>query len=307
MSNTAIGVENLKKCYEDVIALGGVTFQVNKGEVFGIVGPNGAGKTTTIDCIAGMRTADSGSISILGMNPAKQMKLLRKRIGLQQQESELPDRIKVIEAVNLFRTLFRSEISADSLLESVGLSDKADRFFSALSGGEKKRLFVALAMVNDPEILLLDELTSGLDPRGRLKLWKLIEDFRSHDRTVIISTHHMDEARKLCDRIAVFNAGNIVAIDSPEALIRTYCPGIRLKLGCGADFDISKAKSFTGVLTAMMKGETCIMKLDGAESVVPVIQSFMKEGISPGDLHTETPTLEDVFMILTGKEFQNAE
>ena len=305
MDNAVVQVRGLMKSYGNTMALNDLNLEVEKGEIFGIVGPNGAGKTTTIDCMAGMRSLDSGSIRILGLDPVKNGTELKKRTGLQQQESELPDRLKVEEAVNLFKTLFGTSPSTESLLDRVGLLSKRQSCFAALSGGQKRRLFVALALVNDPELIMLDELTSGLDPRGRRKLWQLVEEFNSDERTVILSTHYMDEAEKLCDRVAIFNSGAVVAVDTPAALIRKFCPGIRLRLGCGRAFDPASALSAGGVLKAAMDGEECVMELESGDAVIPVIQEFSRRGISLGNLKTETPTLEDVFMVVTGKEYQD--
>ena len=301
--DSVVSARDLRKSYGDTVALDGLDLEVRLGEVFGIVGPNGAGKTTTIDCIAGMRARDAGGLSVLGMDPAHDARSLRCRIGLQQQESELPERIRVRESLELFGALFGSDPPVGELLESVGLSEKADSYFSALSGGQKRRLFVALALVNDPELILLDELTSGLDPRGRRQLWTLVEKARGAGRTVLISTHYMDEAEKLCDRVAIIHQGSVVAVDTPQALIERHCPGIRMRLGCGEDFEPDRALRLEGVLGANMQGEECIMDLTGANAVIPVIRALSEAGANLGDLHTEKPTLEDVFMVTTGREY----
>lgn len=303
MNDHAIMVTNLKKAYGSTVALKGVDLQVRNGEVFGIVGPNGAGKTTTIDCMAGMRKPDSGAISVLGLDPAGEGNRLRRRIGLQQQESELPERIKVSEAITLFSHLYDSSRNHGNLLKRVGLEEKRESYFSALSGGQKKRLFVALALVNDPELIMLDELTSGLDPAGRRQLWNLVEEFRSARRTVILSTHYMDEAEKLCDRVAIMDGGRVVAVDTPENLVKEYCPGMILTLECGTGFDTGKAMAVNGVRKAEMNGEECVMELAGPEVVVPVIKELADAGVGLGNLHTKTPTLEDVFLVATGKEY----
>ncbi|MFO7949220.1 MAG: ABC transporter ATP-binding protein [Candidatus Fermentibacteraceae bacterium] len=300
---SVVSARGLRKTYGETVALNGLDLEVRRGEVFGIVGPNGAGKTTTIDCIAGMRTRDGGGLSVLGMDPGRNARRLRCRIGLQQQESELPERIRVRESLELFGALFGSAPPVGDLLESVGLSRKADSYFSALSGGQKRRLFVALALVNDPELILLDELTSGLDPRGRRQLWTLVEKARGAGRTVLISTHYMDEAEKLCDRVAIIHRGSVVAVDTPQALIERHCPGIRMRLGCGDGFDPGSALGLEGVLGADMQGGECVMDLTGADAVVPVIRALSEAGANLGDLHTERPTLEDVFMVTTGREY----
>lgn len=305
MNDTAVRVKSLKKSYGETIALQGIDLEVKQGEVFGLVGPNGAGKTTTIDCIAGMKQPDSGEIEVLGLDPEKNASQLRRRTGLQQQESELPERIRVSEAIELFGGLFGKNPSSIELLSRVGLSEKQNSYFSELSGGQKKRLFVALALVNDPELIMLDELTSGLDPSGRRKLWSLVEEFKSDRRTVILSTHYMDEAEKLCDRIAIIDRGRVAAVDTPKELIRKFCPGMKLRLGCGTGFDTEQALSVEGVEKAEMHGEECFMNLSGPSVVVPVIKALSDRGVNLGNLHTETPTLEDVFMVVTGREFSH--
>ncbi|MBN2586463.1 MAG: ABC transporter ATP-binding protein [Candidatus Fermentibacteraceae bacterium] len=307
MSETVILAGNLRKRYGDIVALDGLDLDVRRGEVFGIVGPNGAGKTTTIDCIAGMRRRDSGELRTLGLDPSRDSRELHRRVGLQQQESELPERMRVGESIQLFSSLFGIDPPRMELLDRVGLGDKVNSFFAGLSGGQKRRLFVALSMVQDPELIMLDELTSGLDPRGRRDLWNLVEEVHGSGRTVLLSTHYMDEAQRLCDRVAIIHRGKVVAVDTPEALIREHCPGMRLRLGCGRDFDPVDALRLEGVLGAEMLDETCIMDLVDAGTVVPVIKALSDAGVSLGDLHTERPTLEDVFMVITGREYGDAD
>lgn len=306
MSGAVIIAEGLRKSYGSTVALDGLDLQVRKGEVFGLVGPNGAGKTTTIDCISGMRRADSGNLSTLGLDPVADSRALHMRVGLQQQESELPERLRAGEAIVLFSRLFGVQSPRMELIDRVGLASKVGSCFSDLSGGQKRRLFVALAMVHGPELVMLDELTSGLDPRGRRELWALVEEVRGSGRTVVLSTHYMDEAQKLCDRIAILHRGRVVALDTPEELIRRHCPGMRLRLGCGPDFNLAEALQLDGVLRAEMQEATCVMDLSNAGVVVPVIRALSEAGASLGDLHTEKPTLEDVFMVITGKEYDEA-
>jgi ABC-2 type transport system ATP-binding protein len=303
MSETAVIVRDLRKTYATTVALDGMEFSVRCGEVFGLIGPNGAGKTTTIDCIAGMRRADSGELKVLGMDPWAESTALHSRIGLQQQESELPERMKVRESLQLFGHFFGIETPVFDLLEKVGLEAKSESCFSDLSGGQKRRLFVALALVHDPELVMLDELTSGLDPRGRRNLWSLVEEIRGSGRTVILSSHYMDEAEKLCDRVAIIDRGKVAALDTPEALVRRYCPGLRLRLGCSPDFNSADALDLDGVLSVTVSENECMMDLEDAGYVVPIIKSLSDAGESLGDLHTEKPSLEDVFMVLTGREY----
>jgi len=242
---------------------------------------------------------------VLGLDPSRDGGRLRNRMGLQQQESELPERIRVGEAMELFGKLYGTSPDCGGLLARVGLSDKARSCFSELSGGQKKRLFVALALVNDPELIMLDELTSGLDPAGRRQLWSLVEEFRNDGRTVLLSTHYMDEAEKLCDRVAIVDGGRVAAVDAPEALVKRYCPGMLLTLGCGSGFCVEKALAVEGVIKAEMNGDECLMELTGPDVVVPVIRVLSDAGVSLGNLHTKTPSLEDVFLVATGKEYSH--
>ncbi len=307
MRETAIHAENLRKSYGQVKALDGLDLDVYRGEIFGIVGPNGAGKTTAIDCFSGMRKVDSGTLRTLGMDPSGNASSLRGMIGLQQQESQLPARMKVRESIRLFSALFGVQEPGMELLDRVGLAEKAEDCFSNLSGGQKRRLFVALSMVHDPELILLDELTSGLDPRGRRELWSLVRQVKDEGMTVVLSTHYMDEAQKLCDRIAIVDRGRVAALDTPEALINRYCPGMLLKLGCSPGFDVSVARRVDGVLSAELTDCECTMELRDAGCVVPLIKALSEAGENLGDLHTQLPTLEDVFMALTGREYGEEE
>src|SRR5207253_6268395 len=202
-----------------------VSFEVNDGEIFGLIGPNGAGKTTTMECIEGLRTPDRGSISVLGLDPFRQVYALQERIGVQLQQAHLQKRIKVWEAVDLWASLYRRRaVDGDRLLEQLGLGDKRDAWFMTLSGGQKQRLFIALALINDPDVVFLDELTTGLDPQARRAIWELIRGIRERGKTVFLTTHLMEEAERLCDRVAIIEHGRIIDIDTPEGLIKRHCP-----------------------------------------------------------------------------------
>ena len=219
MTNNVIEVRNLRKTYKNTVAVDGVSFDVKRGEIFCIVGPNGAGKTTTVECMEGHRTPDSGTVSVLGCNPANDNGPLRQRIGVQLQESALPDRIKVWEALDMFASFYDNPVDWKDMLRALDLTDKRKTYFTKLSGGQKQRLFVALALINDPELVFLDELTTGLDPHARKSIWKMIENIRERGRTVVLTTHFMDEAERLADRVAIMQAGQIVALDTPMALV----------------------------------------------------------------------------------------
>ncbi len=222
MADDVIQVRNLRKVYGDTIAVDDVSFEVKEGEIFCIIGPNGAGKTTTVECLEGQRLPDGGTITVLGSNPAKDDGSFRQRIGVQLQESALPDRIKVWEALEMFASFYDNPVDWRELIQALDLADKQKTYYTKLSGGQKQRLFVALALINDPELVFLDELTTGLDPHARKSIWTMIEGIRDRGRTVVLTTHFMDEAERLANRVAIMQAGKIVALDEPTALVKEH-------------------------------------------------------------------------------------
>src|ERR1700704_6676686 len=228
-SQTAMGsviqVSKVRKTYGATVAVDEVSFEVQDGEIFGLIGPNGAGKTTTMECIEGLRKPDSGTISVLGLDPFRQVYKLQERIGVQLQQAQLQKRIKVWEAVDLWASLYRKNaVDGERLLEQLGLTDKRNAWFMNLSGGQKQRLFIALALINDPEVVFLDELTTGLDPQARRAIWDLVRGIRERGKTVFLTTHLMEEAERLCDRVAIIDHGRIIDIGSPADLVRRHCP-----------------------------------------------------------------------------------
>src|SRR6202521_3485780 len=215
-----IQVSRVRKTYGSTVAVDEVTFEVNEGEIFGLIGPNGAGKTTTMECIEGLRKPDHGSIAVLALDPFRDVYKLQNRIGVQLQQAQLQKRIKVWEAVHLWASLYRKEVAdSDRLLEQLGLGEKRNAWFMTLSGGQKQRLFIALALVNDPELVFLDELTTGLDPQARRAIWELVRGIRDRGKTVFLTTHLMEEAERLCDRVAIIEHGRIVEADTPQSLV----------------------------------------------------------------------------------------
>jgi len=302
---TVVLVEDLKKSYGEVHAVSGVSLQVFRGEIFGIVGPNGAGKTTTMDCIVAMREMDSGSIRVLGLDPLSQRKALLEKVGIQQQESELPGRIKVREALELFSCFYKSSADITGLLAKLGLTEKSDSHFSALSGGQKKRLFVALALVGDPEIVFLDELTSGLDPQARRSMWELVKNLRDDGKTVFLSTHYMDEAEKLCDRVAIIDNGRIVALDTPASLIRSHSYALSVVMAVPDNFDEMELLSIPGVAEVIRENDKATARLTESSAVVEIVKLLIQKDIALSDFHTEKSTLEDVFLKLTGREIRD--
>src|SRR5450432_1453439 len=220
-----IQVSGVRKTYGQTVAVDEVSFEVYDGEIFGLIGPNGAGKTTTMECIEGLRKPDRGTISVLGLDPVRDVYTLQERIGVQLQQAQLQKRIKVWEAVHLWASLYRRKTAdGDRLLEQLGLADKRNVWFMTLSGGQKQRLFIALALINDPDVVFLDELTTGLDPQSRRTIWELVRGIRERGKTVFMTTHLMEEAERLCDRVAVIEHGMIIDIGSPGELVRRHCP-----------------------------------------------------------------------------------
>ena len=220
-----ISVAGVRKTYGRTVAVDDVSFEVQDGEIFGLIGPNGAGKTTTMECVEGIRRPDRGTISVLGLDPFRDVYQLQERIGVQLQQAQLQKRIKVWEAVHLWASLYKKPVSdGERLLEQLGLSEKRDAWFMTLSGGQQQRLFIALALINDPEVVFLDELTTGLDPQARRAIWELVRGIRARGKTVFLTTHLMEEAERLCDRVAIIEHGRIIDIDTPQRLVDRHCP-----------------------------------------------------------------------------------
>ncbi|MGD0272180.1 MAG: ABC transporter ATP-binding protein [Gaiellaceae bacterium] len=293
----AIHVNELRKRYGETVAVDGLSFSVESGEIFGLIGPNGSGKTTTVECVQGLRERDGGEVSVLGLDPASQRPALGPRIGCQLQEAALPDRIKVWEALDLFASLAQRPADWQELLEQWGLSKKRDASFANLSGGQRQRLFVALAFVNQPEIVFLDEMTTGLDPSARREAWRLIEEIRKRGTTVVLVTHFMDEAERLCDRVGVVLAGRLVALDTPARLAQAHGGQTRVLFGC-ADNDLGWLERVEGVSAIYRRGTK--VEVNGSGPVlVHVAAGLAARGIVPPDLRVEQPSLEDAFLALT--------
>ena len=299
--STIIDVKDLHKSYKSSTAVDGVSFQVERGEIFGFLGPNGAGKTTTVESLEGLRTADSGVVRVLELDPATQPEVLRRKIGSQLQESALPDRIKVWEALDLFGAFSANSRNTRELLEEWGLLEKRNASFGSLSGGQKQRLFIALALVNNPEIVFLDEMTTGLDPAARRTAWDLIKTIRGRGTTVILVTHFMDEAEQLCDRIAIFNRGKIAALNSPQGLINKYAPKVTISFTMEGDTAFLEKLVF--VQKVSHRGKT--VEVEGAGSILaPLVLALHNSNVALDDIRVKQPTLEDVFLAITGSHIQ---
>ncbi|MBP6068928.1 MAG: ABC transporter ATP-binding protein [Anaerolineaceae bacterium] len=299
-----IWVEGLHKTYGAVKAVDGVDLIVEEGEIFGMVGPNGAGKTTTIECIEGLRTPDSGKITVLGMDPQKQSSDLYELIGMQLQGSSLYPHIKVGEALELFSSFYSHPAPKDELLERLGLSEKENVYFSKLSGGQKQRLFICLALINKPQLVFFDELTTGLDPQARRATWDLVRGVREQGHTVFLTTHFMDEAENLCDRVAVMDHGKIVALGKPSDLIEQYAHETRIRLPQSLKEETDWLSAIRGVISVEIGEDFTLINFNN-ENIVELLQLLDQHGISLKGLHIQQSSLEDVFLSLTGNEMRD--
>jgi ABC-2 type transport system ATP-binding protein len=300
-----VQVENLSKSYGKIKAVDNVSFEILRGEIFGLVGPNGAGKTTTIECIEGLRKPDSGNIKVLNLIPASSGRLLRDSIGIQLQESELPGRIKVWETIDLFSSFYSKTIKYDSLLKDLGLDGKKGAYFGRLSGGQKQRLFIALSLINDPELVFLDELTTGLDPQARRTTWELISSINKKGKTIFLTTHYMEEAERLCNRVAVMDHGKIIALDTPQNLIRGIQIENKLIFSVIGDFKLNELNTIKSISRYEKSGEKIIVFGRDNKMVRDTVDFLVRKNIDFYDLKTEQASLEDVFLTLTGKEIRS--
>jgi ABC-2 type transport system ATP-binding protein len=295
-----IQVDSVRKTYGRTVAVDDVSFDVQPGEIFGLIGPNGAGKTTTMECVDGLRTPDRGVISVLGLDPRRHVYALQQRIGVQLQEAQLQKRIKVSEAVGLWSSLYRKRVDGDRLIEQLGLGDKRNAWFMTLSGGQKQRLFIALALINDPELVFLDELTTGLDPQARRAIWDLVRGIRQRGKTVFLTTHLMEEAERLCDRVAIIDHGRIVDIGTPAELVRRHCPQRAVIIVSEDSTAADRFRALPQVQSVSTEGTRLTIRGVGSDLVTQVIQCLAEHTIRVIDFRTELPTLEDVFLKLTG-------
>jgi ABC-2 type transport system ATP-binding protein len=300
-----IQVSGVRKTYGSTVAVDEVSFEVHDGEIFGLIGPNGAGKTTTMECIEGLRKPDRGSISVLGFDPFRQVYKLQDRIGVQLQQAQLQKRIKVWEAVDLWASLYQKKtIDAENLLEQLGLTDKRNAWFMNLSGGQKQRLFIALALINDPEVVFLDELTTGLDPQSRRAIWDLVRGIRERGKTVFLTTHLMEEAERLCDRVAIIEHGRIIDIDRPRNLVDRHCPERTVMLSTADPLAEARFRSIKGVDSVTAASHDFTISGRNDDLVTDVIQCLSENAIRVTDFRTILPNLEDVFLKLTGRSIR---
>ena len=300
-----VEVENLHKRYGDVVAVDEVSFTVHEGEIFGIIGPNGAGKTTTVESIIGLRRPDRGRISVLGMDPVRERTALAERIGVQLQEAALAERIKVWEALDLFSSFYRRTVPWQPLLRQWGLADKRNATFADLSGGQRQRLFIALALVNDPQVVILDELTSGLDPQARRATWELVQAIREQGKTVLVITHFMDEAEFLCDRVAIIDHGRVLALDTPDGLVGSFDREARVLFEVTSDADWSALQAVAPVTAVVQHGDRVTVTGSSDGLLVAVVTWLESQRIPFRNLSSQQASLEDVFLRLTGRRIRD--
>lgn len=300
---SVIEVEGLVKRYNGRAVVDGVTFSVEKGEVFGILGPNGAGKTTIVESIEGLRKPDAGRIRVLGLDPATDGAEIHQRLGAQLQESRLPDRIKVWEALDLYSSFYRMPADWPALLDQLGIADKRNERFKNLSGGQKQRLSIALALVGNPEIAILDELTTGLDPQARRDTWDLIEQLKTRGITIILVTHFMEEAERLADRLALIDGGKVVAIDTPAGLVARTSAEQIVRFRPSVPIEDSLLADLPEVKTLERNGAEIVIRGTG-EVLTAVMSQLVRHGVVAEKLRIEQVTLDDAFVALTGRHVQ---
>jgi ABC-2 type transport system ATP-binding protein len=306
-NSSAIAVEGLFKNYGGVEAVRGIDFEVRAGEVFGLLGPNGAGKTTTIEILEGIRPRSAGSVRVLGFDPDKQKNALKDRIGVCLQSTNLPDKIRVIEALDLFAALYSRTLDPAGLLKRLELEEKRNAFYSTLSGGQKQRLAIALALINDPALLFLDEPTTGLDPQVRLEIHSLIEELKAEKRTILLTTHYIEEAERLCDRVAIIDSGKIIAIGTPRQLQERSAGKSTIEIVCSQPLNGRIPPEWPeAVQTKVAEGgrRLTVASNRPARTLVEIVKWLDAEGLELEDVHLSRPTLEDVFIELTGKRLR---
>ena len=300
-----IEVSGLRKVYGERVVVDDVSFAVEQGEIFGILGPNGAGKTTTVECIGGLRQRDGGIIRVAGMDPAQEGIAFRTALGIQLQESRLPDKMSVREALDLYASFYPRPHDPDVLLERLGLVEQRATYFAKLSGGQKQRLSVALALVGNPRVAILDELTTGLDPVARREVWDLLEDLRGTGVTLLLVSHFMEEAERLCDRVIVIDHGRVIAADTPEGLAGSVQADQRMSFTPSAPIDLAVLQALPDVHAATAAGER--VTVTGTDNVASaVIIALHERGISVGRLRVDQPSLDDAFVALTSVDARAA-
>ena len=301
-----IVVDDLIKRYDSRAVVDGVSFAVEEGEIFAILGPNGAGKTTTVESIAGLRTPDSGHIEVLGFDPIEDRSEVRARLGVQLQESRFQDRVKVREIVETFASFYPEPLDVTTLLERLGITEKADTLYSRLSGGQQQRVSIAVALVGRPDVVILDELTTGLDPQARRETWGLVEDLRDSGVTIVLVTHFMEEAERLADRIALIDEGRLAALDTPRGLIDSVGLEQSLRFTTTATVEDAWLTALPDV-TGVTRSEDEILVTGNERMLFAVVSLLANHEIVPDRLRVDQTTLDDAFVAITGRRFDTTE
>jgi ABC-2 type transport system ATP-binding protein len=306
-TQAALRIRNLRKTYKDVVAVDGLDLEICSGECFGLLGPNGAGKTTTIEICEGLTEADSGEVDVLGLRWSSDAPALRQRLGIQLQETQLAEKLTVSETLRLFRSFFRQGPGAEEAIRVVQLEEKRDARVGALSGGQKQRLALACALVGDPDLLFLDEPTTGLDPQARRQLWDLIEEFKAAGRTILLTTHYMDEAEKLCDSVAIMDHGKTIAQGTPRELIASIGVEHVVEFSAGNTIvDLSGIRAMDGVRDVHTENGNVLLQVTELHKAVPaLLDELTRQGVPLTELRTHSATLEDVFVHLTGRHLRD--
>jgi len=296
-----VEVHRVRKTYGAVVAVDGISFAVQAGEIFGVTGPNGAGKTTLLECMEGLRRPDSGSIRVRGLDPIAGRDALMPLIGVQLQASALPDRLRLGEAIKLFASFYPRTTGPAALIEQLGLAGLERTPFARLSGGQKQRLLVALALIHEPEVMFLDELTTGLDPQARRATWDLVKGIRDKGKTIILTSHYMEEAEYLCDRVAIIDHGRLVALDRPANLIQNLGAGARITFLADAEVPAAALEEIPGVRSVETAGREAVVHGENDAVLAAVVQCLNSRGVGFRNLLLDKPNLEDVFLQLTGR------
>ena len=306
MGKPIIQVENLFKNYGDVAALRGVTFSVEEGEVFGLLGPNGAGKTTTIEILEGMRTPDRGIARVCGLDPQKSGEDFKQTIGAVLQSTSLPDKLRVKEAIELFAKFYKRRANLDEILRRFQLEEKKSAFYSQLSGGQKQRLALAMALVNDPQVVFLDEPTAGLDPQVRREIYDIIEEMKSTKKTVLLTTHYIEEAERLCDRVAIVDAGRVIAMGTPRELKQGSAGTTRIEVRLAQPMEDGRLARLEGVADCRVFDGSYVLHSKRAPStIVALVKELEATNNELQSLEMFSPSLEDVFIELTGRRLRD--
>src|SRR5436190_8562636 len=306
-TKAALRVRTLRKTYKDVVAVDGIDLDVHSGECFGLLGPNGAGKTTTIEICEGLTEPDSGEVELLGLHWSSDSEALRQRLGIQLQETQLSDKLTVLETLQLFRSFFRQGPGAEEAIQKVQLEEKRDARVGNLSGGQKQRLALACALVGDPDLLFLDEPTTGLDPQARRQLWDLIEEFKLAGRIILLTTHYMEEAERLCDRVAIMDHGKVISQGTPRELIASIGVEHVVEFSTGNTMlDLAGISRMAGVRDVRSENGGVLMQVTELHQAVPALLAELgRQGVPLTELRTHSATLEDVFVHLTGRHLRD--